>query len=97
MAILGPTLIELSCHTCTKLEQMSYAFTSRSFGYLLGSIIGGWLFDKYNGHVVLSMSCIWGALMMLVLPFVTSIYGLVIVTGLLGLGLGSVDTGVRKP
>ena len=95
MAILGPTLLELACHTNTKLEHMSFVFTSRSVGYLIGSIIGGWLFDKYNGHVVLSVSCMWATLMMLVLPYVTSVYGLVIVTALLGLGTGSLDTGRR--
>ena len=72
---------------------MSYTFTARSIGYLLGSIVGGWLFDKYNGHVVLSLSCFWGTLMMLVLPYVTSVYGLIIVISLLGIGLGSLDTG----
>ena len=93
MAIIGPTLLELKCHTGAKLEQMSFAFTSRSIGYLIGSMIGGWLYDKYNGHIVLAVSCLWGTLMMLVLPYVTSIYGLVIVIGLLGIGLGSLDTG----
>lgn len=93
MAILGPTLLELACHTGTKLKHMSYVFTSRSVGYLMGSIVGGWLFDKYNGHVVVSLSCIWGTLMMLVLPYVTSLVGLIIVISLLGLGLGSLDTG----
>ena len=95
MAILGPTLIDLSCQTNTRLEHMSFAFTARSFGYLAGSIGGGWLFDKYNGHIVLSVSCIWATLMMWVLPYVTNIYGLVIVIALLGIALGSLDTGKR--
>ena len=68
-------------------------FTSRAFGYLTGSIIGGWFYDKYNGHVVLALSCVWGTLMMMVLPYVTSLLGLVIVTVLLGVGLGSLNTG----
>ena len=72
---------------------MSYVFTSRAFGYLTGSIIGGWFYDKYNGHVVLALSCVWGTLMMMVLPYVTSLLGLVIVTVLLGVGLGSLNTG----
>ena len=95
MAILGPTLIELSCQIQTSLAHMSYAFTSRSVGYLTGSIVGGWLFDKYNGHVVLSMSCLWATLMMLVLPYVKSIYWLVAVIALLGVALGSLDTGME--
>lgn len=93
VAILGPTLMELKCQTGAQLEQMSFAFTSRSIGYLLGSITGGWLFDRYNGHVILSVSCLWATLMMLVLPYVRSISGLIIVVGLLGIGLGSLDTG----
>ncbi|KAL9978346.1 hypothetical protein ACROYT_G015847 [Oculina patagonica] len=93
VAILGPTLIDLSCQTHTNLAHMSYAFTARSFGYFAGSIGGGWLFDKYNGHVVLSVSCIWATLMMWVLPYVHNIYALVFVIALLGIGLGSLDTG----
>ena len=94
MAILGPTLLELKCHTTTKLEHMSYVFTSRAVGYLMGSIIGGWFYDKYgNGHVMLALSCVWGTLMMMALPYVTSLLGLVIVTVLLGVGLGSLNTG----
>ena len=96
MAILGPTLIELSCQIkLTSLAHMSYAFTSRSLGYLTGSIVGGWLFDKFNGHVVLSLSCLSATLMMWVLPYVSSIYGLLVVIALLGVALGSLDTGLR--
>ena len=95
MAILGPTLIELSCEIEASLAHMSYAFTSRSIGYLTGSIVGGWLFDKYNGHVVLSLSCLWATLMMWVLPYVSSIYGLLVIIALLGVSLGSLDTGLR--
>ena len=93
VAILGPTLIELACRAQTDLAQMSFVFTSRAVGYLVGSIIGGWLFDKYNGHVVLSLSCVWATVMMWALPYVTSLYGLLIVIVLMGLALGSVDTG----
>ena len=91
-AIFGPTLIELACHTSTKLENMSYVFTSRSVGYLVGSIIGGWLYDKYNGHGVLALSCVWSTVMMIVLPYATSLVGLLIVSALLGIGLGAIDT-----
>ena len=91
-AIFGPTLIELACHTSTKLENMSYVFMSRSVGYLVGSIIGGWLYDKYNGHGVLALSCVWSTAMMIVLPYATSLVGLLIVYALLGIGLGAIDT-----
>ena len=92
MATYGPALIELACHTSTKLENVSYVFMSRSVGYLVGSIIGGWLYDKYNGHGVLALSCVWSTAMMIVLPYATSLVGLLIVYTLLGIGLGAIDT-----
>lgn len=94
VAILGPTLIELACQAQTELEKMSFVFTARAIGYLIGSIVGGWLFDRYNGHLVLSLSCVWAAVMMWALPYVTSLTGLLLVVVLMGLALGSVDTGI---
>ena len=79
-------------YTSTKLENMSYVFMSRSVGYLAGSFIGGWLYDKYNGHGVLALSCVWSTVMMIVLPYATSLVGLLIVSALLGIGLGAIDT-----
>ncbi|PFX24485.1 sodium-dependent glucose transporter 1A-like [Stylophora pistillata] len=93
VAILGPTLIELACQAQTELAEMSFVFTARAIGYLIGSIVGGWLFDKYNGHLVLSLSCVWAAVMMWALPYVTSLIGLLLVVVFMGLALGSVDTG----
>lgn len=73
---------------------MLYVFIFRFVGYLIGSIVGGWLFDKYNGYVVLFLLCLWVILMMWVLSYVKSIYWLMVVIVLLGVALGFFDIGM---
>lgn len=73
---------------------MLYVFIFRFIGYLIGSIVGGWLFDKYNGYVVLFLLCLWVILMMWVLSYVKSIYWLMVVIVLLGVALGFFDIGM---
>ena len=49
-AVLGPTLPGLAKNTGSTLGQISLLFTTRSFGYLLGSLQGGRLYDRLPGH-----------------------------------------------
>ena len=49
-ASLGPTLPGLAENTGTLLSEISYLFTTRSMGYLIGSFLGGRLYDRIKGH-----------------------------------------------
>ena len=49
-ASLGPTLLGLATQTGSALNEVSILFTARSFGYLIGSFIGGRLYDRLPGH-----------------------------------------------
>ena len=40
----------------TSIETMTFVFTSRSGGYLGGSIVGGMLFDRFDGHKLLVLA-----------------------------------------
>lgn len=90
--MLGPTLLDLAVNTSTSLQNMSYLFMARSAGFLIGSLVGGWLFDKFNSILVLSVSCLLSALMMIIAP-VGDIYLLAFSFFFMGNGLGSLDTG----
>src|SRR5918911_253187 len=67
---LGPTLPALAMQTNTSLSQISYLFTARSLGYLLGSLVAGKLYDRVQGHYVLFAMLGALALMMALVPFV---------------------------
>ena len=41
VAAEGPTLLKLAEHTSSTLDQISLMFLFSSFGYLVGSLIGG--------------------------------------------------------
>jgi len=53
-ASLGPTLPALAAQTGTALGQMGILFTVRSLGYLIGSLLGGHLYDRLPGHLLLA-------------------------------------------
>ena len=53
-ASMGPTLPYLAQHTGTRLSEISFLFTARAMGYLLGSLISGRLYDRLPGHRVIA-------------------------------------------
>ena len=50
VAAEGPTLLKLAEHTSSALDQISSLFLFSSFGYMIGSFIGGRLYDRVPGH-----------------------------------------------
>ncbi len=53
-ALLGPTLTSLAQHTRVGLDQISILFTGRSLGYLVGSLLGGRLYDRRPGNPLMA-------------------------------------------
>ncbi|MCS6907954.1 MAG: hypothetical protein RML93_08750, partial [Anaerolineales bacterium] len=52
IASLGPSLVYLGANTATHTEAWGLLFLSRSAGYLSGSLVGGRLFQRWNGSVL---------------------------------------------
>jgi MFS family permease len=44
----GPSFLDLQIITHTRLEQGSAFMTAHSVGYLIGSLVSGILFDRFN-------------------------------------------------
>ena len=91
--MLGPSLLDLKDQVNSSFQGMSTIFTARSVGYLLGSIIAGWLFDRWNGYLVLAASCFIASICLVVTPLTRSFFVLIITVVCQGLALGSLDTG----
>jgi FHS family Na+ dependent glucose MFS transporter 1 len=92
-ASMGPTLPGLAQHTGSRLSEISFLFTARSLGYLLGSLLGGRLYDRLPGHRVVAVVLLGMALMMALVPGVSLLWLLAAVLLALGLAEGGLDVG----
>jgi FHS family Na+ dependent glucose MFS transporter 1 len=92
-ASLGPTLNGLAKNTGSTLSQISYLFLLRSFGYLLGSILAGRLYDRQAGHPIMVAALGGSMIMLIVAPLVSSLAILTLVMLLIGVSEGLIDVG----
>jgi FHS family Na+ dependent glucose MFS transporter 1 len=93
VAALGPTLPGLAAHTHTVLSAISFLFTARSLGYLLGSLQGGRLYDRLPGHPLMAAALVLMAAMLALVPFLPALWILVAVLLILGMAEGVVEVG----
>ena len=54
VASMGPTLSRLAENTQTSVGQISLLFTAKASGFIIGSLLGGYLYDRISGHPVLA-------------------------------------------
>ncbi len=92
-ASLGPTLTDLAKNTNSVLSQISYVFTTRAFGYLIGSFLGGRLYDRRAGNPIMGTVLLLLALGMALVPLIPVLWLLTVVLLLLGMFEGAVDVG----
>jgi FHS family Na+ dependent glucose MFS transporter 1 len=92
-AAVGPTIANLAAQTHTEVSQISYMLTARWLGYLIGSFIGGRLYDRYRGHIVLGGMLLVAGLTTAAVPAAPSLWVLVVLVVVYGVGAGAVDVG----
>ena len=93
LASLGPALLDLAAQTGSDIQSIGSIFAFRAFGYLSGSSIGGYLYEKINGNYLLSVAtciCMIGSF---IIPFSTSLPVLCFSVLLQGFAMGFLDTG----
>src|SRR5512136_2986297 len=92
-ASLGPTLGGLAQHTHTRLSEISFVFSARALGYLIGSFVGGRVYDRWPGHVVMVGVFVVMAAMLALAPVIPLLWLLTAVLLVLGMGEGAMDVG----
>jgi MFS transporter, FHS family, Na+ dependent glucose transporter 1 len=92
-ASLGPTLGGLAEHTRTRLNEISFLFMARSLGYLVGSFVGGRVYDRWPGHIVMVGIFVGMAAMLALAPMMPLLWLLTAVLLVLGMGEGAMDVG----
>ena len=92
-ASLGPALPYLAKNTGSMIAEVSILFSTKAAGYLLGSLLGGLLYDRIPGHYV-ALSAILGIAATLVLtPILPTLWILSTVLFILGMVEGALDVG----
>ena len=92
---LGPTLPSLAEQTHVGLGAISYLFTARSMGYVLGAVRGGRLFDRHAGNPVMAVMLLAMSIMMALVPLVPNLWLLLIVMLILGAAEAALDVGAN--
>jgi MFS transporter, FHS family, Na+ dependent glucose transporter 1 len=93
IASLGPTLPFLARNTGASLAQLGLLFTMRSAGYLIGSLLGGRLYDHLPGHRLLGSAILMGGFGLALLPEMRVFTPLVLIMLLIGLAEATLDVG----
>jgi fucose permease len=95
ISMLGPLLPFLAKQVSIPLGQMGFAFTAQNLGYLIGTLGGGRLFDRFKTHRLIIICLISMILTGLLIPCVTEFYVLLTILFFFGLGVGAVDVGTN--
>lgn len=92
-ASLGPTLPGLAEQTGANLGAISFLFTTRATGYMIGSLLGGRFYDLFQGHPVMVGALALMGLGMFFVPLSPLLSLLAALLFVVGLGEGGLDVG----
>ncbi len=93
LAAVGPTLQGLAAQAGATLGQIAAIFTVNSLGYILGALLGGWLFDRVPGGPVLVLTLVSIGGLLASVPVLASYLWMMVVWLALGIAFGVLDVG----
>jgi len=92
-ASLGPALPYLAENTNSLIGEVSILFSTKAAGYLLGSIVGGRLYDRLPGNLVAFIAILGIGATMALAPIIPLLWVLAAVLFILGMVEGALDVG----
>ncbi len=93
LASLGPTLNRLAENTQADLSQISYLFTAKALGVILGSLVGGYIYDRIPGHPIMAVMFFLIAISLAFFPTISVLWLLILTMFLIGVFVGAADVG----
>lgn len=88
---LGPTIPGLAIQVGVETTDLGMLFSTRSFGYLFGSLLAGWMLDRTRGHTFLTLILLLLGLFLYLIPSLPYLFLLGAALFVIGAGLGSMD------
>ncbi len=93
LASLGPNLEFLANQTNTPISEFNFMVSIRSAGYVIGSLVGGRMYDRFHGHAVVAITLFIAGLALGVIPLINHFAILVMAIITQGFTLAILDTG----
>ena len=92
-ASLGPMLPFLANNAAVSIAHISFLFTADSLGYMLGSVGGGRLYDRFDGHKLMILALALMVLISVIIPLTPVFLVWLFVMFFFGLSKGLLDVG----
>ena len=93
MSVLGPTLTGLADNTGSRLSEISYLFTARSLGYMIGALTTARFYDRLPGHLVMGVALLIVVGVLALMPVIPLLWLLTAVLLIAGIAQSTVDVG----
>ena len=95
LSVLGPALTELRDRSGADIGDIGVLFMGQSLGYICGSILGGRLYDRFDGHRVFAGALAILAVGLIVIPMFDTRAGMFVAFVITGLGASITDLGAN--
>ena len=76
-AQMGPSFLDLQFITGVSLEKGSAFVTAFFVGYVVGALVGGFMFDRYNKLLIIFFNLLLNATCIIITPW-CSVYGVMV-------------------
>lgn len=95
LSLLGPAVTELRERSGAGIGDIGVLFVGQAAGFVVGALIAGRLYDRYDGHRVFAGALALVAAGLLLVPSVSSLVSLFVAFALVGLGASGADVGAN--
>lgn len=95
LSVLGPALTELRDRSGSGIGDIGILFVGQSTGYVVGSLVGGRLYDRMRGHHVFAGSLVLMAAGLAAVPSLSSLSGWFVAFLAMGVGAAVCDVGAN--
>ena len=93
LGLAGPTLVHIEYLLGTDTQGMGFAYMTENIGYILGSVICGFVMQYYNPELLLGFMSLWVTICMAGLPWAPNIAVFGVILIIKNVAYGFIDSG----
>ena len=95
-SVMGPTIVHMQYLLDTDIKGMTLTFVFQRVGYLIGVVLSGIVFDRFNQDLQFAIACLLEGTAVVIAPFSPHIYGYYIAMSTQTLAHGYINTGLQS-